>query len=404
MYGQSTCLVQIIPDFRWLRKWLSKGTQTLKKIMNKQLWILSLLLLFYFGIAFSQLPVITDTVNTWQGIPGLERTAKGRIYVSWFSGGEKEPAPENTVYLSFLDKKGKAFAAPVAIAGPLNGTRAFDPCLWIDPDGRLWYIFCRGNKAAGENTIHARICIRPDAKIPEWEEEFRIDFGVPFNFRLNKPTVLSTGEWLMPVTFFPERIYDMFHLHKTLQGVGISTDRGQTWKLHGTIESGPRALESMVVELHDGRLLMLINTATGFLWESYSCDRGKSWGESRPSEIESPASRFFIRKLASGHLLLVNHSQFKGRSRSHLTAMLSTDDGATWNEGLLLDERINVSYPDGVQEKNGLIWIVYDRARGGAGEILLARFREEDVMAGRDVSGDVRLKQVISRLDKTKSR
>jgi hypothetical protein len=57
-----------------------------------------------------------------------------------------------------------------------------------------------------------------------------------------------------------------------------------------------------------------------------------------------------------------------------------------------------------VQEKNGLIWIVYDRARGGAGEILLARFREEDVMAGRDVSGDVRLKQVISRLDKTKSR
>jgi hypothetical protein len=30
-----------------------------------------------------------------------------------------------------------------------------------------------------------------------------------------------------------------------------------------------------------------------------------------------------------------------------------------------------------------LIWIVYDRDRQGAGEILLATFREEDVVAGK---------------------
>jgi hypothetical protein len=92
---------------------------------------------------------------------------------------------------------------------------------------------------------------------------------------------------------------------------------------------------------------------------------------------------------------LVNHYKFTGRS--HLTAQISTDDGASWNEGLLLDERERVSYPDGVQDKDGIIWVVYDRDRQGAGEILLARFREEDVIAGKDVSGKVRLKQVISR-------
>ncbi|MFM8892990.1 MAG: DUF4440 domain-containing protein, partial [Planctomycetia bacterium] len=95
---------------------------------------------------------------------------------------------------------------------------------------------------------------------------------------------------------------------------------------------------------------------------------------------------------------LVNHHNFTGRS--HLTARLSTDDGATWNDGLLLDERPGVSYPDGVEDREGLVWITYDRDRQGAGEILRATFREEDVAAGRNVSGKVTLEQPVARLEK----
>jgi hypothetical protein len=79
---------------------------------------------------------------------------------------------------------------------------------------------------------------------------------------------------------------------------------------------------------------------------------------------------------------------------------ISTDEGETWNDGLLLDERAGVSYPDGVQDGGGLIWITYDRDRNGSGEILVAKFREEDVRAGRDVSGMVALKQVVNKLDR----
>jgi len=143
---------------------------------------------------------------------------------------------------------------------------------------------------------------------------------------------------------------------------------------------------------------MLIRTDSGFLWQSHSSDRGKTWTEGTPSTIANPGSRFFIRRLASGSLLLVNHYKFT--RRSHITARLSTDDGATWNERLLLDERSYISYPDGVQAEDGLVWIVYDRGRQGVGEILLATFREEDVVAGKNVSGQVRLKQVVNRLDK----
>jgi putative CocE/NonD family hydrolase len=86
--------------------------------------------------------------------------------------------------------------------------------------------------------------------------------------------------------------------------------------------------------------------------------------------------------------------------RNQATIELLHRHGATWNDGLLLDERSSVSYPDGLQDKDGLIWITYDRDRNGAGEILLAKFREEDVAAGRSVFGAASLRQIINKLDK----
>lgn len=49
-----------------------------------------------------------------------------------------------------------------------------------------------------------------------------------------------------------------------------------------------------------------------------------------------------------------------------------------------------------------MIWITYDRDRQGLGEILLAKFREKDVVAGKSISGAVTLKQTINKLDKPK--
>ncbi|MBU6300087.1 MAG: glycoside hydrolase [Verrucomicrobia bacterium] len=352
-------------------------------------------------VARAERPADPDRV--WQGIPGLERSAGGRVFLSWFSGGPKEPAPENEVLLCWSDDGAKTFNAPQVMAAPVDGSRCYDPTLWIDPKGRLWYIFNRGNKDTAQHDVRARICAEPDAERPVFGAEFRVGYDVPFAFRMNKVTVLSSGEWVMPVTLARNPVhawstgYDD-RQEPTLHGVGISTDEGKIWKLHGAVKSRPWALENMIVELKDGRLWMLIRTSAGVLWQSHSADKGRTWSAGRPSEIASPGSRFFIRRLASGNLLLVNHHRFSGRS--HLTARLSTDDGATWNDGLLLDERAGVSYPDGAEDRDGLIRITYDRDRGGAGEILLATFKEEDVRAGRDVSGAVRLKQVVNRLDK----
>ena len=341
---------------------------------------------------------LVDPDRTWQGIPGLERTAKGRVFASWFTGGPKEPAPENTVLLCYSDDQVKTFTKPQAMGLPKDGTRCYDPTVWIDPKGRLWYVFNRGNKDTAQHDVWARICDEPDAKTPVFSAEFRVGFEGPYAFRMNKPTVLSSGEWIMPVTHATERIEGWFAGPKQLQGVGISTDEGKTWKLHGALKAPDWALECMITELKDGRLWLLTRTGGGVLWQSHSSDMGRTWSEAVPSTIKNPGSRFFIRRLASGNLLLVNHFNFKGRN--NLTAQISTDDGATWCDGLLLDERNNVSYPDGVQDKDGFIWITYDRDRQGDGEILLAKFKEEDVVAGKNVSGAGSFKQTINKLNK----
>ena len=354
-------------------------------------------------------PVTIDLAKRiWQGIPGIERSAKGRVFACWFTGGPKEPSPENTVLFSYSDDAGKTFVSPEAMALPLSdGTRCYDPCLWIDPKSRLWYLFNRSLKDSTQHGVYARICDHPDASPLVWGAEFRVGFDGPFSFRINKPIALSTGEWIMPVTHALESVAAWAGFDpKQVQGVGISTDEGKTWTLHGAVSTPGAALENMIVELRGGRLWMLIRTAK-VLWESHSSDKGRTWTGGKPTTIATPHSRFFIRRLATGNLLLVNHYKFKGRS--HLTAQLSTDDGATWNDGLLLDERGGdtyangvpggVSYPDGVQDRDGLIWITYDRGRNSVGEVLLAKFREEDVLAGKNVSGAVKLKQVINKLE-----
>jgi len=103
---------------------------------------------------------------------------------------------------------------------------------------------------------------------------------------------------------------------------------------------------------------VLIRTLYG-IGESVSTDRGITWPDLKPSQIVAPAARFFIRRLDSGNLLLVKHGPINERiDRSRLMAFLSTDDGQGWSGGLMLDERRNVSYPDGQQTPDGTIRII----------------------------------------------
>ena len=129
-----------------------------------------------------------------------------------------------------------------------------------------------------------------------------------------------------------------------------------------------------------------------------------------PSGHTGPNSRIHIRRLKSGRILLINHvnptyqTNPKGwNTRNNLMAMLSEDDGKTWRGGLMLDTRDRVSYPDGTEDDEGYIRIIYDRERFADREILMAVFTEEDILEGRLVSEKSRLKVLVSKASGPKS-
>ncbi len=221
---------------------------------------------------------------------------------------------------------------------------------------------------------------------------------------MNKPTVLGTGEWLLPAAIwsyepgFSDRRFEHNLRSQWGSNVVVSTDNGLTWNKLGGAKVPKSAFdEHMIVERRDGSLWILTRTQYG-IGESFSNDRGRTWTEGVPSSLAHPSARFFIRRMKSGILLLVKHGSLDQRTgRSHLTAFVSDDDGKTWQGGLILDERDGVSYPDGVEAPDGAIYIIYDFSRYAEREILMAVFTEQDILAGAPVTPKSRMRVLVNK-------
>lgn len=325
-------------------------------------------------------PEYADEGRQFQGIPGIERASNGRLWATWYGGGVTEDN-RNCVFLSTSVNGGDTWSAVKTVIdvdgdGPV---RAYDPCLWHDPQGRLWWFWAQGYQGHTDERagVWAMVAEDSDAEEPNWSEPRRLGDGI----MMNKPIAATGGQWLIPAARWKQEGSDT---------VLASTDSGETWGLIGAAtvpeEEDRSCDEHMIAERLDGSLLMLVRTNYG-IGESVSTDGGRQWSPVTPSKLEHPTTRFFIRRLISGKLLLVKHGPLDERTdRSQLMAYLSGDDGATWSGGLMLDERVGVSYPDGVQAPDGTIYLIYDFDRRGAREILMARFDEDDVARAECVS------------------
>jgi len=332
--------------------------------------------------------------------------------------------------LAYSDDEGQTWTHPTTVIDPqdikgLPPWRVLVGNLWIDPQGRLWFFFDYSmgffDGRAGTWRI---ICENPDAEKPVWSEPERIWHGAV----LNKPLVLSNGKWLLPISLWdntklwpyikdrknlgPKDFRTMYTNLDPYRGVNIfySANAGESWvQIGGVSFPKPDFDEPYIVERLDGSLWMLARTGDG-LYETISTDQGRTWTVPVPTtNILNTNSRHFLRRLASGNLILIKHGQqidryvdgtteFKRyQGRSHLSAFLSDDDGKTWKGGLLLDERELVTYPDGVQASDGTIYICYDRDRFAEREILMAKFTETDVIAGKLVSEGSKLRILVSK-------
>jgi hypothetical protein len=338
-------------------------------------------------------------MRLWQGVPSIERAPGGRLWATWYSGGVGEGKGHNYQLLVTSGDDGLTWSKPVAVFDPgrqLLGGAGSDAHVWLDPNGRLWWFIHRVMPSPG---IHPRTCWgfhtdNPDSPRPAWSGPVFAGYG----YSLGKETVLSGGEWLHMVD----------PMSKATDGPEPARKGAHVWRFSGydrpfehaghvEIQETPFT-EHMVVERKDGSLWMLARARYG-LAQAVSTDRGRAWRELEPFTREfNVNTRFYLGKLASGNLFLIVNDHPK--KRENMTAMLSGDDGKTWPHKLVLDERAYVSYPDATQAPDGSIYAIYDRGRyqKDMQEILMARFTEADIKAGKIVTPGSRLKQTVNKL------
>jgi hypothetical protein len=400
-----------------------------------------------------------DTVKSArgaQGVPAIERAANGRLWAAWYAGPSPRGVESSRSYvvLATSGDDGVTWSEQLLIRAR-RFVHTYDPCLWIDPQRRLWFFWAQSAGVQdGRMGVWAVVTTDADSETPEWSPPRRIANGV----MLNKPTVLKNGDWLLPVglwrdnTNVPNVKFDAEELAQrevdrsgrpkrrsapkapkqlsqqtrlawpyTIEmlthdlgdergsNVYRSTDQGKSFERIGQVRiPGTRVDEHMIVERGDGSLWMLLRN-TGGIAQNVSTDGGRTWsdGSLYLQGRKFRNKRFFIRRLNSGALLMVRNNSPDGK-RSHMTAFVSDDDGATWKGGLLLDERVS-SYPDGIQAEDGTLFIIYDHQRftlnragkRGVGSVQIAVFSEEDVRAGKPVTDKVRLHQVVTQLQDT---
>ncbi len=335
-------------------------------------------------------PEFGEERRFWQGCPTILRSAGGRLYAGWYSGGSREPSPFNYNLLVRSDDGGATWSEPLLVIGslPEQHIRSIDIQLWMAPDGVAWLFWVQrwdGCETASDPRHLSTWAITSrnlDDDRPLWSKPRCISPG----FLRCQPTALRDGRYLL---FAYDWTCDRYAYSE-------SSDQGKSWRRRLGGKKVPTPFdETMAVELKDGLIRMLARCTGGFLAESYSYDGGKSWTDGALSNLTSTSTRFFFARLKSGALLLVRNDH--PAERTNLGAYLSTDEGKSWQGPLPIDGRNHVSYPDAVEGEGGEIYLLHDCCRLGKKEILFSRFTERDIRAGEPVSPGSFIARVISK-------
>lgn len=155
--------------------------------------------------------------------------------------------------------------------------------------------------------------------------------AIPYEGRLVRNQWVGTG-----AHFRDARFLASFVLY--------SDDDGRTWRrnkdellyiMHDWSTHFDRAGEPSVAEVAPGRLLMIMRTALGRLYESWSKDNGETWTRPTPTALAATETPAQIRRLPTGHLLMVWNQESedevkRGYNRTRVSAAISRNGGSVW--------------------------------------------------------------------------
>ena len=175
----------------------------------------------------------------------------------------------------------------------------------------------------------------------------------------------ESGAMLVPFS------YDVLDPGRLVSACVVSEDGGKTWTLGESIDMGGAgdhagAIEPAVVQLRDGRILMMIRTQKGFLYQAFSDDDGMTWSAPQPTVLGSPNAPCYITRLADGRLAIVwNNTMATTKGRDTIWIACSGDEAESWTEPLRIGKAEQLSYPFLLEVRPGRLMITCNHVRSG---------------------------------------
>jgi sialidase-1 len=263
----------------------------------------------------------------------IEVLRDGRLLLAWseFEGGFADDARAQIAAKISTDG-GRTWGEKFTLQPNIGRRNVMSVSLVRKRNGELLLFFLRKD-APDDLSVWMRRALRePD----QWTTPTRVS-SLPGYHVMNNDRVieLSNGRLLAPIALTSD-IRKQYTAQKCL--CCISNDGGTTWR-PGKEQvglDGSAAMEPGVVELKDGRILMIIRTSLGYIYTSHSADKGETWSEPKAAPLVAPAAPASITRIPStGDLLLIWINNPKGakaswKERTPLSAAISRDDGKTW--------------------------------------------------------------------------
>jgi predicted neuraminidase len=297
----------------------------------------------------------------------------GGLVAAWF-GGTREKDQDVGIWLS-RDVDGH-WTAPLEVANgvqnPSQRYPCWNPALFHPKNGPLMLFYKVGPSPSG----WWGMLVTSDNDGKTWSKPRRLPEGILGPIK-NKPVQLNNGDILAGSS---TEHADGWRVH-----FERSNDLGKTWEATPPVNDGQRigAIQPSILIHGGGRLQAIGRTQEKRVFEIWSTDDGRTWGEMALTALPNPNSGIDAVTLADGRQVLVyNHTE---RDRSPLNVAVSSD-GKNWQAAVVLEnEPGEYSYPAIIQSQDGLVHTTYTWKRRRVRHVVLdpANFELRPIDNGR---------------------
>ncbi len=292
----------------------------------------------------------------------------GSVLAAWF-GGTKESTADVDIWYARRDENG--WCEPKAVSYNKNLPH-WNPVLFLRKNGDVMLFFKVGRNIPSWRTF---VSVSTDGgrSFGAPQELVKGDRSGGRGPVKNKCIRLSNGNILAPAST-ENRGWNCF--------IDISADDGESWEKTAKIKTEQAVpmfntqnkytsnlipmIQPTLWESEPGKVHALTRTPVGRAYRTDSDDFGKTWCQAYPTDLPNNNSGLDVICVPSGELYLIsNPVEENWGERSPLTLQKSSDNGATWETVLVLEEEkkdSEFSYP-AIEYMNGSLYITYTYER-----------------------------------------